>query len=166
MAGKLSNPKYERFCYEYVKEFNGTKAAIAAGYSKKTAAVRSSQLLTILNIQDRISELNAAKEQRSEKGADDVIAELVKIGFSNIQDFVNGGNSILELKHLDSKKVAAVSGVKTRVDAEGNTYTEIKLYDKVDALEKLGRHFGIFEKDNKQGKEITIKNIGFSGDEA
>jgi hypothetical protein len=43
--------KQRKLAFQYLKDFNGKRAAIAAGYSKKTAKVNGSQLLTILNIQ-------------------------------------------------------------------------------------------------------------------
>lgn len=51
------SPKQERFCLEYVKDLNGTQAAIRAGYSEKTSAMQASRLLTKENIQRRIQEL-------------------------------------------------------------------------------------------------------------
>ena len=159
---ELSNPRYELFCQEYMKDLNGTQAAIRAGYSEKTAVVKSSQLLTLVNISERISELMQERQQRTQVTADMVIAELAKVAFHNVQDFVNGGNSILELKHLDREKVAAVSAVKTTMKADGDLVSEVKFHDKIAALEKLGRHLGVFEKDNSQKTQITIKKVGFS----
>ena len=157
----LSNPKYEAFCQEYMKDLNGAQAAIRAGYSEKGANVKGAQLLAIVSISERIKELMQDRQQRTQVTADMVIAELAKIGFHNVQDFVNGGNSILELKHLDANKTAAVSSVKTTLKADGDLVSEVKFHDKVAALEKLGKHLGIFERDNKQKTEITIKRVGF-----
>lgn len=42
------------FCEEYIKTNNATKAAIAAGYSEKTARTKASQLLTKVDISDYI----------------------------------------------------------------------------------------------------------------
>ena len=42
--------KQRRFCEEYVIDWNGTRAAIAAGYSEKSAREQASQNLTKLNI--------------------------------------------------------------------------------------------------------------------
>jgi phage terminase small subunit len=39
-------PKQLRFVEEYLKDLNGTQAAIRAGYSARTAAVQASRLLT------------------------------------------------------------------------------------------------------------------------
>ncbi|GHV34471.1 hypothetical protein FACS1894187_05100 [Synergistales bacterium] len=49
----------EAFCAAYVADpkRNGTRAALAAGYSKKSARILSSQVLTNINVQKRIKEL-------------------------------------------------------------------------------------------------------------
>lgn len=52
------NEMQERFCQEFISDWNGTQAAIRAGYSEKTASVQGSQLLTLLKIKKRINELS------------------------------------------------------------------------------------------------------------
>lgn len=49
--------RQERFCQEYAKTGNGTLSAINSGYSEKTANEQASRLLTNVNIQERIKEL-------------------------------------------------------------------------------------------------------------
>ncbi|GHT01154.1 hypothetical protein AGMMS50276_28610 [Synergistales bacterium] len=58
----------EAFCAAYVADpkRNGTRAALAAGYSKKSARILSSQVLTNINVQKRIKELE--REALSEAG--------------------------------------------------------------------------------------------------
>ena len=52
--------KQIRFCEEYVKDYNGTKAAIRAGYKESNAASQASRLLSDSNV------LNAIKEHQKE----------------------------------------------------------------------------------------------------
>jgi len=147
----MLSEKQKRFCEEYLIDLNATQASIRAGYSLKTAGVIGNEHLKKPKIQEYITELRKAQQQRTNVTSDMVIAELAKIGFSNVKDFVNGSNSVLELKHIDADKTAAVSGVKTTINENtGSIVTEVKFHDKVSALEKLGRHLGIFEKDNSQ----------------
>lgn len=53
----LENPRWERFCHEYLKSGNATAAYVQAGYKSRTAAVCSSRLLTNAKIQGRIAEI-------------------------------------------------------------------------------------------------------------
>lgn len=79
---KLSK-KQQLFCREYISDFNASRAAIDAGYSKKTARTIGSNLLTKVNIQAYIKELMKIREQRTEVTADRVIAEFAKIAFNS-----------------------------------------------------------------------------------
>ena len=47
-------PRQLLFIEEYLKDYNGTQAAIRAGYSERTANVKGSQLLTKINIKNEI----------------------------------------------------------------------------------------------------------------
>ena len=60
--------KQQRFCDEYLIDLDGTKAAIRAGYSAKTAAVIASENLRKPNIQEYI-------EKRLEEIEDALIAK-------------------------------------------------------------------------------------------
>lgn len=161
--------KQKRFCDEYAIDFNGTQAAIRAGYSIKTANEQAARLLANVSVQSYLAEVAEKKRGSNELTAQMVINELAKIAFHNVQDFINGGNSILELKFLDREKTAAVSGIKTKVrnipgrdgkPGEIETETDLKFHSKEKALELLGRHFGIFEKDNEQSKTtINLSNL-------
>ena len=53
------NAKQELFCKFYVSTMNATKAAIASGYSARTARSQGARLLTKVDIQKRISQLLA-----------------------------------------------------------------------------------------------------------
>lgn len=160
-------PQIKRFCEEYIKDFNGTQAAIRAGYSKKTANEQSSQLLARLNVQDFLSKLKQKLSDKNEGLAQQVIDELKKVGFSNIQDYINEGNEIKDLTKITRDHASAVESIKKTVteftgsgESQGSkTSIQFKLYDKLSALEKIGRHLGIFELDNQQKAAVINVNI-------
>lgn len=74
--------KQKIFCKEYIIDFNATRAAEAAGYSKKTSKEIASENLTKPNIQSEIARLTKGRNERLEVTADRVVAELAKIGFN------------------------------------------------------------------------------------
>ncbi len=71
---KLS-PKEERFCREYVVDYNGTQAAIRSGYKESDARNRACRLLTKADISARVRELQREMAQRLALSEDFVIIE-------------------------------------------------------------------------------------------
>ena len=74
-------PKQDTFCVHYTtigaETFsNGTKSAIAAGYSEKGAYARGSELLRIRKVLERISELHTENMRRNMITVDKVLADL------------------------------------------------------------------------------------------
>lgn len=168
MAEKLT-PKQERFCNEYLIDLNATQAAIRAGYSESGAAVEGHRLLTNANIQDYISDLNKDRQESTGVSARMVIEELAKIAFSDIRDVLTVDNGLRDISKLDEKTAKAISSIKITEDKSmgeviGET-KEVKFWDKLRALDSLGKHFGIFERDNSQKKtdNVTIFELPNNG---
>jgi phage terminase small subunit len=53
-------PRHRRFVEEYVRDFNGTQAAIRVGYSERSAHVTASRLLSNAKVQQALSEKQQA----------------------------------------------------------------------------------------------------------
>lgn len=135
--------KQERFCEEYMIDLNATQAAIRAGYSPKTANEQGSQLLAKLSIQNRIAQLQAEQSRRTGVSADRVVRELAKIAFVNAADLIDPKTASLksDVSHDD---LAAVQSVKVKTFGEDGLEQEVKLADKLRALDLLGKHLGMF----------------------
>lgn len=67
------NPRQLRFVDEYLKDLNGTQAAIRAGYATKGADVRASQLLALDKVRKLVDERMAKRTARTEITADKVL---------------------------------------------------------------------------------------------
>ncbi len=124
-------PKQERFCQEYIIDLNATQAAIRAGYSKKTANANVTRLMVNDGIQDRIAELTAKQNKRTEIDADFVLKELAGV-----------------VKNSKKLIPVVIGGKKTKKRIYANAAAVNK------ALELLGRHFGMFT----DKAELTGKN--------
>jgi phage terminase small subunit len=141
--------KQKRFCEEYLIDMNGTQAAIRAGYAKKSATVQAAQMLSNIRVQKYLQKLKAEQSKRTGITADDVLREIAKIGFANIDDIVDENSGEPKMKEgVTRDQKAAISSIALK-----KKYTEfgvessisVRMHDKLKALEKLGVYFGIFE---------------------
>jgi len=141
-------PKQKRFCEEYLIDLNATQSAIRAGYSKKTADRIGTELLGKTCVSSYLSELIKAQQERTEVTADMVIKELAKTAFSDIRKLYRADGSLLSIQELDIDTAASISSFKLKKEVVGESeivYTsEYKRFDKIKALELLGKHFNLF----------------------
>lgn len=163
---KLSD-KQKRFCEEYLIDFNGTQAAIRAGYSKKTAKEQSSRALTLVNVQEHIAFMQRQTSEKLNITKERVLNEYAKIAFSDIRNLFNEEGALVDITKLDDNSAGAVSSVKSSEewgeDKHGNRIVvgnlkEVKVFDKIRALQDLGKHLGLFKEDNDQSKPV-VNNI-------
>ena len=148
--------KQQRFVNEYLIDLNATQAAIRAGYSEKTAFSIGTENLRKPLIQKAIQQRKQAREQRTEITQDRVIQELAAIGFARATDYAKiapgGGVDFVSTEELTESQKAAVVSIK-----ETQNGTEIRLADKLKALELIGKHLGMFDR-NTNGIDQEIED--------
>lgn len=135
--------KQARFCEEYMIDLNATQAAIRAGYSPKTANEQAARLLANVSIQNRIAQLQAEQSRRTGVSADRVVRELARIAFANASDLIDPETASVKLD-ASRDDLAAVQSIKVKSFGEDGLEHEVKLADKLKALDLLGRHLGMF----------------------
>mgnify|MGYP000964449099 CR=1 FL=1 len=126
--------KQIRFVDEYLVDFNATQAAIRAGYSKKTAAFIGAENLKKPKIAEEIARRQKDLQRRTEVTQDRVVKELARVAFADASVVC-----VTDFDKLTEDQRAAIQGIKPT-----NFGWEIKLCDKIKALELLGRHIGMF----------------------
>lgn len=156
---KALTPKQERFVAEYLIDLNATQAAIRAGYSVRTAEKIGSENLYKPEI---AAEIAAAKEKRGARTnitADRVLTEIARLAFFDPRKLLRDDGEPIPIQELDDDTAAAIAGMETATerargakdDESGVTYIrKYKIADKNSALEKLAKHLGLYEIDNKQ----------------
>ncbi len=134
--------RQQRFVEEYLINLNGTQAAIRAGYSPRTASEQGAQLLAKLKVRHAVDAAMATRSARTGVTQDRVVRELARIAFADptaIIDFRTG-----EVRAgLTEDDRAVLAGVKVK-DGDTLTEREVKLCDKLRALDLLGRHLNMF----------------------
>lgn len=154
MGEKRLTPKQAAFVAEYLVDLNATAAAERAGY--KNPNKQGPRLLVNVGIANAIGEAQAARAQRTEITQDRVLKELARIGFADIRAMFEWDAEravFVPSRDLTDDQAAAISGVEsetvTYTTEDGVTETKVKLklktYDKLGALEKIGKHLGMFK---------------------
>jgi phage terminase small subunit len=151
-GGVALNEKQERFVEEYLVDLNATQAAIRAGYSEKTARSIGQRLLTNVDIQKEIQREKKDRSYRTRITQDNVLRELAAIGFARSTDYAhineNGHVVLTPTAWLTEEQRIAIAGVK-----ETQFGVEVKMHDKIRALEMIGKHLGIFDAKSNENSE-------------
>jgi phage terminase small subunit len=171
---KELTPKQERFCQEYMKDLNGTKAAIRAGYSEKTANEQASRLLANVNVAQRVQVLKGEQIERVKVDSDEILRELMRLGYSDIRALYNENGTIKHPTEWPDDVARAVASVEVEELFEGSGenrewigYTKkVKFWPKDRGLDLLGKHKKLFTEKVEHSGKVTLEEIvaGSSGD--
>lgn len=129
----------KKFARNWLEHFNGTKAAIYAGYSPTSASTQSHHLLANPLVISYIAELQQPVLKKSNITRQRVIDEIGRIAFADKND--------LEANDYDFARTVSPK-------------------DKSTALNMLGKHFNIFEQHQEAGKDKVTVNIHDKDSEA
>lgn len=131
----MLNEKQKQFCNEFIIDFNGTQAAIRAGYSKRSAKQIAFENLTKHDFQAYIKELIENRNKRTGITQDEVvkkIIDVVEVCTQKIEQTDENGETV--------EKMLDVNGANK-------------------ALDMLMKHTGGYNADNKQKTtNVTVNN--------
>lgn len=175
MSKDTLSPKQQRFVDEYLIDLNASAAAIRAGYSARTAGSIGWENLKKPQIAKAIE---AARERLSRKvgiTAERVLTELGKMAFSNIGDHLRlrpDGAAVIDMSTATPDQLAAIESIQTEEESGGVDgdelaesidkakplpvatvvrKTKLKMYSKLEALQKIGVHLGMFRGAKEEG---------------
>lgn len=157
----------EAYAQEYTKcPENQTQAAINAGFSPKTAAVKASVMMRDERIQKRIAELMEERNKRLRVSADYVLLRLVEIDQMDVIDILNDDMSIKPVSEWPKVWRQYLTGFELADMFEGRgdekelvgILKKIKWPDKVKNLELIGKHVDVmaFKERMKVNVNVTI----------
>lgn len=151
------------FVMEYCRDSNGTRAAIAAGASPRSATVQASKWLTdtqkyphvVQAIRDEFDKMRMLCEMDSVR----CIRELTKIALFNPKSLFDDEEKLRNVHDLPDEVAMCLKEFKvthrTGVDKEGNPIpirtVEVKVHDKLEALKQIAQHLGMLNE--------TVNNV-------
>ncbi|ENZ8460304.1 terminase small subunit [Klebsiella pneumoniae] len=164
--------KQELFAREYLKDLNATQAAIRAGYSEKTARSQANRLLTNVDIENRIAELKAVRNEAVGIDASYVLKRLIEIDQMDVLDIMTDDMSLKPVSEWPASWRRYLSGFDLAEMFEGRgddremvgILKKIKWPDKVKNLELLGKHVDVqaFKENVKTEQTGTLQVVSYS----
>lgn len=152
--------RQRRFVEEYLVDLCPGAAAVRSGYGEKSAAHVGRRLRNQPHLRAAIEEAMARRSKRLGITQDRVVAELARIAFADIREFVDwdeGGVSLRASRELGPEQTACVAEI---VESAGKTGKglRIKLHGKTQALAALARHLGGRERgeDAPGPRQVTV----------
>lgn len=144
---------------------NGSAAAIAAGFARKSAGVTASQLLKDPKVSAAIQKRREALGARVGLSVERTLREVARIAYFDPRKLYDKRGELKPITELDDDTAAVIAGVDHVEEYTGRGdereltgYTKkLKLADKNAALEKAMKHLGLYEKDNSQPSEALGK---------
>lgn len=166
---KKLTPKQGAFAMEYVVDMNATRAAIAAGFSARTAAQQGWQLLQNTLVAAEIERLKRDRAERLKIDADQLLKELLEFNSADLADiFDEAGNpkpirdwpmafrqglvagvEVVSIKTGDDDDVEEElepqghGGALKRSSKPNAQLVKFKLIDRLRVKEMIGKHHGV-----------------------
>lgn len=152
----LKNIRHERFCHEYLKDTDGQRSYVAAGFTARTtdqgstaAAASASILMNRQDVIDRLEELRAKERKQLDISKERWLRELACIAFSDPRQFSDAQGNPIPLHQMEATVAAALS-VERKESFVGSgktqrcigSQTTVRPADKTQALMILGKYLG------------------------
>lgn len=135
--------RQDLFCKEWIVDMNATRAAIDAGYSKRAARAIASRLMSKPEINERIEELMAEKDDELIAKQDEVLKYLTSVMRREKKE-----NIVVTVSQSEEKWLPDENGTmrKQKITITEPNVVEIpsKLVDANKAAELLGKRYGLF----------------------
>ena len=132
---------------------NATKAAIAAGFSPKSAHTRGLELVKDREVAAMIDEAYAELSKITRLDQERTLQEIARLAYSDPRKLFAADGSLIPIHQLDDDASAAIANIE--VVKGQNPTTRYRLWDKNAALEKAMKFHGLYERDNTQQREAV-----------
>jgi len=158
---KLLKPAQRHFADEWLIDHNGTrayKAAYASIRSDTTAKAAASRLLTNVNVDAYIQARQAEIAAKYQVTQERTLKEESFIAFADIRRAFKDGVLLMPEKMPEELR-RAISAYEIIRQADGSIKYKVRFWDKGRALERISKHLGLYEKENAQQNQVTIREV-------
>lgn len=150
------NEREKKFCVLVSEGATNAEATVGAGYSASDPANYALQLKRKKKIKDEILRLVAEREGYAKVDEIRVLKEFMTIVNADIADYIDDDGFLFSperIKELPPHKTKAIQSIKQTVD-KGKVVTEVKLYDKLTALDKIAKHVNFYKDEGEEKNQV------------
>jgi phage terminase small subunit len=159
---KPSRPDVNVFIAEYLRDPNGRRAAIAAGYTERSADSTASRLLKNAKVRQAIDKANAEVVAKVQQDTgitlERTLREIARIAYFDPRKMFKADGEPLAITELDDDTAAVIAGLEVLEEYDGAGRDRVlighvkkwKLADKKAGLDMLMKHLGGYKVDNDQ----------------
>lgn len=174
MGGQGLTGKQKRHCEELILDWNHTRAALAAGYSKSTAEKKSyswvgksRETSVYPEMYDYVQELQKDLSRVSGVTPLRNLLALKRIGYTNLADLKDDWTTLKDWNDLTPDQKSCISEIVTTETKKGDivtTTTKIKVHNPKDYIAEMNKMIGAYpaekvEVTGKNGGAIVVNNI-------
>jgi phage terminase small subunit len=146
--------KQQLFINEYLVCLCAKEAAIAAGYSEKSANETGKRLLRHAPVARVISRELTARTGIGRPFVVDALARLARASIDDVMSWGPKGVKIKDSKDLTPEQKEAIA--KVTVSANGEV--RVEMYDRIAALRELGKALGLYNESSQTNVQINISH--------
>jgi len=158
--------KEKTFCHEYCVDWNASRAARVAGYTKNRDRQTGYDIVTKSYIKQYINFVKTDYEFLCGISKTKQIQELQKLAFSSIAHLHNTWIELKDFESLTDDQKASIESIDTKIEQKtvNNelikvSYVKIRLHSKHAALSEINKMMGYHEA-TKMSVEVSEKRIG------
>ena len=148
--------RQQRSVGEYLVSLNGTKAAIAAGYSPKTAMSQAARLLRNVKVQAALETANKERQQQTGVTPERVLRDIDRAANLDIALLFDEQGCLKPVRDLPlevRRAIVSVEVVRRNLTAGDGTVEhvhKVKLIDKARMQQLFAQHVGLLESEGPQ----------------
>jgi len=154
--------KQENFCLAYIETGNASDAYKSAFNTERmkpeTVNNNAYMLLKRSEIAARLEELKKPVIEKTQLTLERVLLENMNVAFFDIRTILDDDGAVKPISEWPPEAGAAISSIEVLEQYEGSGkdrvfvgyLKKVKLVEKGAALDRLMKHLGAYEKDNKQ----------------
>jgi phage terminase small subunit len=140
---------------------NATQAAIAAGFSEKTAYSAGCRLLKHVDVQAIIQAAAKKVEEQCGLTLERTLKEIARLAYADPRKLFKEDGSLKQIHELDDDTAATIASVEVdEIGTDGvviGMTRKVKQWDKKGALDMAMKFHGAYEKDNKQKQPVILQ---------